>query len=225
MEQRTDEWHSARLGKVTASKISAVMSKPRSGSVSLTRESYMLDLMSEVLTGQPANAPYSTPAIAWGVEQEQNAQKAYSFMTDEDVTEVGFIDHPAIEGSGASPDGLVGADGLIEIKCPNTATHLKFMETGKIDKKYICQMQWQMACTGRQWCDFVSYDPRAPSELTISIKRVAADREAISKMEQEVGQFLTEMRERIKNLEETNKHEFKLPSEKHVEQDEHVEQE
>jgi putative phage-type endonuclease len=199
MEQRTDEWFAARLGKVTASRVADVVAKTKNG-YSASRENYMADLIVERLTGQKASS-FSNAAMEWGTEQEPNARAAYSARTGELVEEVGFIDHPAITGSGASPDGLVG-DGCVEFKCANTATHLEYVLSGKPPAKYITQMQWQMACTRRPWCDFVSYDPRLPGHLQLLIVRVPRDDKRIAELETEVRKFLAELDDKVTKLQE-----------------------
>jgi putative phage-type endonuclease len=212
MEQRTDEWFTARLGKVTASRVADVVAKTKNG-YSASRENYMADLIVERLTGQKASS-FSNAAMDWGTEQEPNARAAYSARTGELVEEVGFIDHPTILMSGASPDGLVG-DGLVEFKCPNTATHLEYLLTGKVPEKYIFQLLWQMACTGRQWADFCSYDPRLPKHLQLFIVRVpnaeqrasivqsfAIRDQRIAELEGEVRKFLAELDDKLAKLKE-----------------------
>jgi putative phage-type endonuclease len=199
MEQRTDDWFAARLGKVTASRVADVVAKTKSG-YSASRDNYMADLIVERLTGQKA-AGFSSAAMEWGVEQEPHARAAYSARTGELVEEVGFIDHPAIAMSGASPDGLVG-DGIVEFKCPNTATHLEYLLAGKPPEKYVTQMQWQMACTNRPWCDFVSYDSRLPEHLQMLIVRVPRDDKRIAELEDEVRKFLAELDEKVTKLKE-----------------------
>ena len=191
MEQRTDDWFAARLGKVTASKIADVMATTKTGP-SASRKNYMAQLLTERLTGQKADS-YSNAAMQWGTDTEPQARAMYELETGCDVVEVGFIDHPVIAMSGASPDGLVGDDGLVEIKCPNTATHIETLRGGSIDKKYVLQMQWQLACTGRQWCDFVSFDPRLPSAMQLYVARVERDATLIAAMESEVASFLAEI--------------------------------
>lgn len=200
MDQRTDEWFAARLGKVTASRVADVVAKTKSG-YSASRENYMADLIVERLTGQKA-ASFSNAAMEWGTEQEPNARAAYSARTGELVEEVGFLCHPVIEQAGASPDGFVG-EGLIEIKCPaNTAIHLEYVLAGKPPEKYVTQMQWQMACTGKAWCDFVSYDPRLPEHLQMLIVRVPRDTARICELEVEVQKFLNELEDKVKKLQE-----------------------
>lgn len=188
MEQRSDQWFSARLGKVTASRISDVFT----GGKGITRRRYMDQLFNERTSGQVANG-FETQAMRWGTDNEPIARRAYELHKDVVVAETGFIDHPRIEGAGASPDGLVGENGLIEIKCPNTKTHLKTIESDAIQKKYMMQMQWQMACTGRTWCDFVSYDPRAPENRRFFVKRINADAKEIARLEKGVRKFLKEL--------------------------------
>ena len=163
MEQRTEDWFLARKGKVTASRIADVMAKGRGGAESLTRAKYLDQLVTERLT-KYIQEGYTNDAIQRGVETESTARNAYSFKTGFDVDEVGFIRHPAIDMSGASPDGLVGDNGLIEIKCPNSNTHIEYILAGKPPAKYVPQMAWQLACTGREWVDFVSYDDRLEDE-------------------------------------------------------------
>lgn len=198
IEQGTDEWHKQRLGKVTASKMADVMAKTKTG-WGAARANYMAALLCERLTGNPTEY-YVNGAMQWGTDCEPKARAAYEFDTGTTVKECGFIDHPSIEMSGASPDGLIGDDGLIEIKCPNTATHLDFLLGGKVDKKYVLQMQWQMACTGRKWCDFMSFDPRLPLDLQSHVVRVERDDKAIEDMECAVRDFLTELDQKIDQL-------------------------
>ena len=199
MEQRTDDWFQARLGKVTASRVADVIAKTKSG-YSASRDNYMADLIVERLTGQKASS-FSNAAMEWGTEQEPNARAAYSARTGELVEEVGFIDHPTIALSGASPDGLV-SEGIVEFKCPNTATHLEYLLAGKVPEKYVNQMQWQMACTGRPWGDFVSYDPRLPEHLQMLIVRVPRNEVRIIELEDEVRKFIAELDEKVKKLQE-----------------------
>lgn len=198
MEQRTDEWFSARIGKVTASRVADVVAKTKSG-YSASRDNYMAQLVCERLTGKPAES-FSNAAMQWGTETEPLARAAYEAKMDVLVDEVGFIDHPSIVNSGASPDGLVGIDGLIEIKCPNTATHIDTLLSQTVPKKYADQIFWQMACTGRDWCDFVSYDPRLPPDLQLFIKRIPRDDKYIQLLEAEVIEFLTETAHKVAQL-------------------------
>lgn len=198
MEQRSEEWFAARLGKATASKIADIMARTKSG-YGAARTNYAAQLITERLTGEKSDS-FTNAAMQWGTETEPRARAAYEFLHGVEVEEVGFIDHPNLAMSGASPDGLVGADGLVEIKCPNTATHLATLEGSKIDRKYILQMQWQMACTDRNWCDFASYDPRLPLSMQLHVERVERDDGLIAEIEEEVGKFLTEIATREADL-------------------------
>lgn len=198
IEQGTDEWKRARLGMVTASRIADVTARTKTG-WGAGRANYMAELIAEILTGSPRDT-FTNAAMQWGTDTEPYARSAYSFMFDADVTEVGFVLHPTIGGSGASPDGLVGSDGLVEIKCPQTATHLDTLLGAEIDGKYIKQMQWQMACTGRAWCDFVSFDPRLPERMQLHCRRVERDDETINGLETAVLEFLDELRGKVDRL-------------------------
>ena len=197
-EQRTNEWFAARLGKVTASRIADVTAKTKTG-WGAGRKNYMAELVAERLTGT-RNEGFTNAAMQWGTDTEPDAVAAYEFYQCATVEPVGFVDHPAISMTGASPDGLVGDDGLIEIKCPNTSTHLDTILTGNIDGKYIKQMQWQMACTGRKWCDFASYDPRLPEHLRLWTNRVSRDDAMITDLETMVRDFLSELETLIDKL-------------------------
>ena len=198
IEQRTEEWFAARLGKVTASKVSDVMAKTKTG-YSATRESYMTQLVCERLSGQKAES-FTNAAIQHGIDTEPLARSAYEAYADVMVEEVGFVQHPKIEQAGASPDGLVELFGMLEIKCPNTATHIDTLLSQTVPTKYITQMQWQMACCQRQWCDFVSFDPRLPQDLQLFVKRVEFDPEYVAMLEKEVTQFLAELDTKVSKL-------------------------
>ena len=145
---------------------------------------------------------YQNAAMVWGTETEPKARAAYEAETGSLVEGVGFVPHPTITMSGASPDGLVGEEGGVEIKCPNTATHIETILGEEPAKKYYDQMQWQMACTGRKWCDFVSYDPRMPEHLKLLVKRVERNDVYIAELEREVSQFLAEVDDKVKKLNE-----------------------
>lgn len=197
-EQRSAEWFAERLGKVTASRISDVIAKTKTG-YSATRKNYMTQLLLERLTGQKEES-YTNAAMQHGIDTEDEARKAYELDSFNIVTECGFFNSPDGLMSGASPDGLIAEDGLIEIKCPNTATHIETLISKDIDRKYILQMQWQMYCTGRQWCDFVSYDNRLPVNLQLFIKRVDRDEKLIEEIKTEVSLFLSELDELEKQV-------------------------
>lgn len=189
--QGTPEWFAARCGKVTASRIADVVAKTKSG-WGASRKNYAAQLLAERLTGEVAES-YSNTAMQWGADMEPQARAAYEFFRDATVELVGFIPHPAIPNAGASPDGLVGDSGIVEIKCPNTATHLETLQGGAIDRKYSLQMQWQMACTGMDWCDFVSFDPRLPEAYQIHITRVDLDSDLVADLERDIADFLKEI--------------------------------
>jgi putative phage-type endonuclease len=196
-QQRTPEWFAKRLGLVTASRIADVMAKTKTGA-SASRSGYMAQLVTERLTGAPTEG-FQSAAMEWGIEQEPHARAAYEAREGVLVDEVDFVRHPLLE-AGASPDGLVGEDGCIEIKCPNTATMLEYIEDRSVPRKYLLQMQWQLACTGRNWCDFVAFDPRLPEHLQLLVIRVPRDEGVIAEIAGEVGRFLTELRDRVEHL-------------------------
>lgn len=198
VEQRTDDWFAARAGKATASSIYKIMARTKTG-FGADRANYMAQLVSERLTGVRTET-FTNAAMQWGVETEAQARAAYMDATGEDVAEIGFIDHPTVLMSGASPDGIVGFDGLLEVKCPNTATHIATLRGAPIDRKYLLQMQWQMACAERDWCDFVSYDPRLPEPMRLHVRRVERDPALIAEIEAEVTAFLTEVDETVADL-------------------------
>ena len=201
-EQGSPEWFAARLGKVTASRVADVLPKIKEGE-SASRKNYKADLVAERLTKQKTLG-FSSTAMQWGVETEHQARAAYEVTTGDFVEQIAFVDHPAIVNFGCSPDGLVGDDGLIEIKCPNTATHLEYLEADAPPKKYFIQMQAQMSATGRKWCDFVSFDPRLPDGLELLIVRVNRDDKYIKIMEDEVSKFLQEVDNKVESLTKRN---------------------
>jgi putative phage-type endonuclease len=198
MEQRTEEWFAARCGRVTASRVADIIAKTKTG-YSTSRENYLAQLVCERMTGKPAES-YSNAAMQWGTDQEPFARAAYEAAKDVLVDELGFAIHPTIEGAGASPDGLVGLFGLVEIKCPNTHTHIETLLTQTVPTKYITQMQWQMACTQRQWCDYCSFDPRMDEGLQLFIKRVEYDPIYVAQLEKEVINFLMDVEDKIQKL-------------------------
>ena len=198
IEQGSAAWVNIRLGKVTASRVADVVAKTKSG-WSASRANYMAELIAERLTGQQASS-YTNAAMQWGTEKEPEARMAYSFRSDVDVLKVGFVPHPKIAMTGASPDGYVAADGLVEFKCPNTATHIDTLLGDPIPAKYLTQMQWQMACAGRAWCDWVSYDPRLPREMQIFIQRVPRDDATIATLEKQVTEFLAALEQKTSAL-------------------------
>jgi putative phage-type endonuclease len=191
MDQRTPEWFAARAGKVTASRIADVMAKTKTG-WGASRGDYLSQLVRERMLGQ-CEQGFTNAAMQWGTDQEPNARDCYAFANDVSVVEEGFVLHPTIAMAGASPDGLVGDDGMVEIKCPNPATHQATLLGAPIADKYMKQMQFQMACTGRQWCDFVSYDPRWPVEMQLHVTRVPRDGDLIASIEAHIIEFLAEV--------------------------------
>jgi len=200
IEQRTEEWFAARLGKVTASRVADLVGKTKTG-YSATRDNYMAQLVVERLTQTKAES-YTNAAMQWGTDQEPFARAAYEAAQGVMVEEVGFVPHPTIEWAGASPDGLVGDDGLVEIKCPNTATMIETLLSQKVPGKYFIQMQFQLACTGRKWCDYVAFDPRMPAKAQMFVRRVDRDDEYIAHLEEEIAKFLVEVESQVQKLNE-----------------------
>ena len=206
IEQRTDEWFQQRLGKVTASRISDVIAKTKTG-VSTSRQNYLVQLVSERLTGKKGDS-FVNQAMLDGIERESAARELYERTKGVSVTEVGFFDHPTIAMSGASPDGAVNAEedgkyaGLIEVKSPIETTHTNTLMSKSVPSKYIPQMQWQLACTGAKWVDFVSYNPNFPEELQLFVARVDRDDTYIGELEAEVIKFLDEVEQTILKLKE-----------------------
>lgn len=198
MKQQTPEWFAARLGKATGSRISDIVAKTKTG-YAASREDYMFQLVVERLTGINT-VTFSSPAMQWGVEQEEYARAAYEAHMGVLVDQVGSIDHPRIAMSSASPDGLVSTDGAVEIKCPMTKNHLNMFLGEPIAKAYRDQMQWQMAVTGRKWVDYVSFDPRCPAGLQLFIQTVERDDKYIAELENEVSKFLLEVDKKEKAL-------------------------
>ena len=206
IEQRTEEWFQQRLGKVTASRISDVIAKTKTG-VSTSRQNYLIQLVSERLTGKKGDS-FVNQAMLDGIERESAARELYERTRGVSVTEVGFFDHPVIKNSGASPDGAVNAAeegkyaGLIEIKCPIETTHTNTLMSKSIPTKYIPQMQWQLACTGAKWVDFISYNPNFPVELQLFVATLDRDDTYIAELETEVIKFLDEVDQTIIKLKE-----------------------
>lgn len=200
IEQGSQEWLALRAGKVTASKVSDVMSAITTAGY----RNYLADLVVERLTGNKTES-FTNAAMQWGVDQEPLARAEYEVKTGNFVDQIAFVDHPTIVNFGCSPDGLVGDDGLIEIKCPNTATHIDYVMQDKVPTKYIPQIQCQLAVTGRKWCDFVSFDPRLPDGLQILIVRLERDDKYIEKLEARVVKFLDEVNSAVNGLKEKMK--------------------
>lgn len=198
--QGSPEWRAARAGSLGASQLNDALAKTKSG-WGASRANLMAQLIVERLTGTPTDTFTSGPML-WGVENEPLARDAYAFRTDAEVTEVGLVRHPKIAKTHASPDGLVGDNGLLEIKCPNSATHLDTLLGGSVPGKYRTQIAWQLACTGRQWCDFVSFDPRLPGNMRLFVRRLHKDELGIPELENEARHFLTELDAKLDQLQE-----------------------
>jgi len=208
IEQRTDEWFQQRLGKVTASRISDVIAKTKTG-VSTSRQNYLVQLVSERLTGKKGDS-FVNQAMLDGIERESAARELYMQSKGVSVTEVGFFDHPVIKNSGASPDGAVNAEeegkyaGLIEIKCPIETTHTNTLMSKSVPSKYIPQIQWQMASVSPnvKWVDFISFNPNFPDTMKLFVARVERDNAYIAELEAEVIKFLDEVDQTILKLKE-----------------------
>lgn len=190
MIQGSEEWLKARVGVVTASRFNDVMATIKSGEAA-ARYNYKAEIIAERLTGVPTES-YTNNAMQWGIDHEDEARKIYKVIKDVVVEQTGLVMHSTLK-AGASPDGLVGDDGLVEIKCPNTATHIKTLMSGEAPKQYYAQMQGQMWITGRKWCDFVSYDPRLDDKNAIFIKRVERDNDYIQLLEDSIKYFLDDV--------------------------------
>lgn len=191
MEQGTEEWFQARMGKVTASRVSDVMAQIKSGE-SASRRNYRMELLCQRLTGKSEDFFVSAP-MQRGTDLEPIARGTYEGETGCLVEEIGFIVHPTLIDLGASPDGLVGDDGMLEIKCPNTATHIAFLMDGIIKPQYEWQMTAQMVCAGRKWCDFVSFDDRLPQELAYRCIRYELEELKAGLMITEIISFIAEL--------------------------------
>jgi putative phage-type endonuclease len=200
MEQGTDAWFQARIGKVTASRVTNIMAKTKSG-YSTSRQNYMMELLCQRLTGAREEG-FTNAAMQRGIDMEPIARGRYEIESDVIVAEIGLVDHPSIENFAASPDGLVGDKGMLEIKCPNTATHIDFIKSGKIPSKYQTQMTVQMMCAERDWCDFVSFDDRLPENLQYKCVRFNLDAQKSEETLIEVKSFLAELNALVKELQE-----------------------
>lgn len=197
-EQGSPEWHAARCGSLGASSIADMMARTKSG-WSASRANLAARLVCEQLTGT-ASETYTNAAMQWGSDMEPRARELYEFMYDVEVQQVGLVLHRTIDRAHASPDGMVGDAGLLEIKAPNSATHILALEGKPIDDRYIKQMQWQMCCTGRLWCDFCSFDPRFPAEMQLHVRRVHRDDVLISEIEREATSFMKEVGSTVSRL-------------------------
>lgn len=202
MEQRSEAWFAAKAGKFSASEMADLLSGGGK-KITATRSNLIARKVAERLTGVMEQG-YTSAAMQHGIDHEDDARNLYFVSREVPIDEEGFIDHPSIPYSGCSPDGMVSDDGLVEIKCPNTATHIEYLRTKKVPNKYLYQMQWQMACTGRKWCDFVSYDPRMPTRLQLLIIHVPRDDELIATLEDAVNKGVKEVEEIISELSEVS---------------------
>ena len=198
MEQRSPEWYAARCGSLGASQVQDAIARTKTG-WGASRGNLRAQLVLERLTGQPSDT-FQTAAMLHGIETEPEARTAYEFMHDAAVTEVGLVKHPRIEWTHASPDGLIGDDGLIEIKCMQPKAHIELLESEKIPLKYLTQMAWQMACTGRAWCDFAAYQPSFPAPMQLWVRRVERHDDSIAALESQVAEFLAEVAASVESL-------------------------
>ena len=196
--QGSAEWRQARCGSLGASRVADALAKTKSG-WGASRANLMAELIAERLTGVPADN-YTNAAMQWGTATEPDARAAYEFRHNIDVALVGIVRHPVIAMTHASPDGLVGDDGLIEIKCPSTATHIETLLGASVPGKYLTQIQWQLAVTGRQWCDYCSFDPRLTEDMRLFVKRIQRDDALIVELEREVSIFLSELENKLADL-------------------------
>ncbi len=201
LEQRSEEWRIARMGKVTASAIADVLSKPKKGTAETAgRMNYRAQIIAEILSQKPCDDPFISRPMQWGIDQEPFARAAYELYRGYLIDTAGFVEHPRIENFGCSPDGLVSDEGLVQFKCPNTATHIDYLLRGEVPAEYHAQMLSEMACTGREWCDFVSFDPRLPQDLQLFVKRLFRDEEKIREIETAVESFLAEVKDYLVRL-------------------------
>jgi putative phage-type endonuclease len=197
--QRSPEWHLARVGSLGASQIADATARTKTG-WGASRANIMAQLIVERLTGEPTQG-YLNAAMQHGLDTEPEALSAYEFRFDVEVVPVGLVQHPRISGTHASPDGLVGKPGLVEVKCPQPATHIETLLPGwKLPEKYQKQVDWQMACTGREWADFVSYHPKMPPEMRLFVVRVERDDKRIEALEEQVAEFLAELVGKVASL-------------------------
>lgn len=196
IEQGTDDWLLLRNGKITSSKISDIMAKGDGK----TRDKYRIQLAIERITGKPAGNTFKSAAMKRGNEHEPLAREHYEFVNDVDVQQVAFVLHQTLSNAGASPDGLVGDDGLLEIKCPDQSTHIEYLLSKKVPGKYLLQIQWQLACTKRLWCDFMTYSHDLPIHLRAMAIRVHRDEQKINELERAAIQFDNEIETLIKQL-------------------------
>ena len=193
-EQGSEAWHAARCGRVTASRVADIVRKIKSGAPSKMRATYLGELVAERLSGVQSADGFTSAAMQWGKDREAEAVAAYQFETMTLTSKIGFVVHPTMDWAGASPDRLVGEIGILQIKAPNSATHIESLKGAAIDPDYWKQMQWEMACCPQcKWCDFGSYDPRMPENMRLLVQRVPRDDRYIAELEGEVAKFLAEV--------------------------------
>lgn len=200
VEQGTDAWHALRIGKVTASRVSDVIAKIKSGGPSASRANYLAELVLERLTGRHTEG-FVSPDMITGTLREPDARAEYELRMRCEVERIGFVDHGSIPMTGASADGFVGTDGMVEFKCPKPATHLETLKAGAIPGSYLTQIDWNLACNPtRQWCDYCSYNPEFPEAMVLFRKRVPRDPARIAILEREVRVFLAELDKEVAEL-------------------------
>ena len=192
VEQGSPAWHQARLGNVTASRVADILAKTKGGKYTAKRNDYLIELVCERLTGEETDF-FTTKEMQWGIDNEDNAAQLYGFSRDVEPETIGLVKHPEIDRALASPDRLIGDEGLIEIKCPKSTTHTKYMMEEEVPPEYQQQIFWQLACTGRKWCDFVSFDPRMPGNAQLFVKRITISREEQAHIEDDIRTFLGEV--------------------------------
>jgi hypothetical protein len=200
LEQGSEAWRAIRAGKVTGSRINDVLTQARKkGDVSKVRQGYMFELIAERLTGIPEEQ-YSGFWPDHGKEFEPLAAAAYEVLFDQVLQKVGFIVHPTMPFAGCSPDRLLGDRGIVGIKCPKTTTHLRWRQKNSCPEEHVAQLYWELCCTGREWADFVSYDPRLPEPLQLFAVRVFPEKALMTEMENQVKAFEDEIKESIKAI-------------------------
>lgn len=197
--QGSDQWLLARCGSLGASKVRDAFATLKKGERAKASEDLMYEIAAERITRIPARR---VNALQWGSDHEAEARQAYSFLTNAPVAEVGLIPHPTIANAHASPDALVGEDGGLEVKCPTSATHLRTLLGDDVPEEHLPQIYWSMACTGRAWWDFMSFDPRFPEGMQFFIRRVERHQKIIESMEANARAFLAELEDKLKALEE-----------------------
>lgn len=196
--QGSIEWKLARCGSLGASQVAEAIARTKTG-WGASRANLMAELIVERLTGTPTEG-FMNDAMRWGIEKEPDARAAYEFRYDADVVQVGLVTHRTIVGTHASPDGLIGDSGLLEIKCPTSGIHMDTLLTKKVPGKYMTQIYWQLCCTDRQWCDYVSFDPRFPESMQLFVRRVQRDEAVIDQLEKDVREFLDELNAKVADL-------------------------